>query len=578
MNLKLRRDSDVWNALICALFAVLCIVVSWPICGSGFDDDWSYAHIALNFARTGKLKYDGWAAPILLFQAMWGGWIIRLFGFSFTFLRLSTIPFAAGCAALTYYLGRKSGLSGAASCFGSATIASSPLFVPLAASFMTDVYGCFFCLLSLYCGICAMEDERRHARLWLIFAVAVGLMGGANRQIAWVAPLVVLSVAIWHSRSRTWSPPFALFLLLSAVAIMLLLLRWHSRQPLVVSEAAIDPDTTQGLVRHVALMTSVVCAHALTVVLVCLPAFVCFLDIGSVVSRHNLLKGFLPVGLMLAAMPLASVIGLQPRKLAPWIPNIVTTAGILRSGQDLLGDRPVVLPIALRLGITAIVFASLSYAIAALLSPVFLNVRRRGRTFASVSISARVLLSFSFIYFSLLLIPAYEGLSSDRHVLLVLPAAVVLALKLFESYRSRVPWFGWAVLGLYACYGIATTHDYYAGLRARVAAFDLLRSEGILPGKIDAGLEIDAWTQLELAGRMNNPLVRSPVDAYVPTPRTYPFWLSTYTTSLHPDYYLAWSGVPGLIRSPDKPILFSSWLPPFRRQVVILIRKDGAPS
>jgi hypothetical protein len=59
----------------------------------------------------------------------------------------------------------------------------------------------------------------------------------------------------------------------------------------------------------------------------------------------------------------------------------------------------------------------------------------------------------------------------------------------------------------------------------------------------------------------------------VSLPQIYPYWLSTYTTSLHPDYYLAWSGVPGLVQSDTKPILFSSWLPPFHRQVVILIKE-----
>jgi hypothetical protein len=266
-------------------FAVLCIVVAWPVCAAGFDDDWSYSHIALNFAKTGELKYDGWAAPLLLFQAMWGRLIISLFGFSFTLLRLSTVPFAAGCGALTYYLGRQAGLSVASSLLGSGTIAASPLFVPLAASFMTDVYGCFFCLLSLYFGIRAMVDGRKHAKLWLICAVLVGIAGGANRQIVWVAPLAVLSMAILRSRSRPWSRSFPAVLLLSLIAIMLLLLRWHTRQPWIVSEVALDPSTPRGLAHHVALMASVVCAHALTVVLVCLPAFVGFLCIWSSVSR-----------------------------------------------------------------------------------------------------------------------------------------------------------------------------------------------------------------------------------------------------------------------------------------------------
>ena len=164
---------------------------------------------------------------------------------------------------------------------------------------------------------------------------------------------------------------------------------------------------------------------------------------------------------------------------------------------------------------------------------------------------------------------------TDRHVLPLVPVVAIILLKYFPSNARGLTWIGWCALGVYGCYAIATTHDYYAGLRARVAAYQNLEARGVPSNQINGGLELDAWTQLELEGHMNNPLVRLPSDGYKPLHLGYPFWLSDYTPAIRPKYFLSWSNVDGLVSSDVAPLLFTTWLPPSPHKVLILTPAPG---
>src|SRR5262249_33278060 len=129
------------------------------------------------------------------------GWI-RIFGFSFDVLRAATIPFSFGFVLLVYALARKVGLTRNFACFAALTVATSPLFLPLAASFMTDVYGSFFITACIYAVVAAAEtNSSRAAKRWLWILAASGIVGGSNRQLVWAAPFVLIPYLVWLKRS-----------------------------------------------------------------------------------------------------------------------------------------------------------------------------------------------------------------------------------------------------------------------------------------------------------------------------------------------------------------------------------------
>ncbi len=60
------------NGLLCALGMAVCVLIARPFAEIGFLDDWSYARTAQLLAQTGHMVYNGWAAPIVGWQAYWG--------------------------------------------------------------------------------------------------------------------------------------------------------------------------------------------------------------------------------------------------------------------------------------------------------------------------------------------------------------------------------------------------------------------------------------------------------------------------------------------------------------------------
>jgi 4-amino-4-deoxy-L-arabinose transferase-like glycosyltransferase len=188
-----------------------------------FNDDWSYSHIALNFFRLGHMAYDGWCTPTLLVQALWGSLLIRTFGFSFELLRFSTLLVAVGCAVLLQRLGRSAGLTPITATFASLALVTSPLFIPLATSFMTDVWACFFMLLCFYLAVKALTSMR--PALWLTAALIAGFVGGLDRQTVYIAPGSALLWALWRWRREPRMLGAVVFLLAALGVGALLALR-----------------------------------------------------------------------------------------------------------------------------------------------------------------------------------------------------------------------------------------------------------------------------------------------------------------------------------------------------------------
>ena len=78
--------------MVCGLVVVVCILACRPFAEIGFIDDWSMARTARIFAQTGHVAYNGWAAMPEGWQIAWGAFFIRLFGYSYTTIRLSLLP------------------------------------------------------------------------------------------------------------------------------------------------------------------------------------------------------------------------------------------------------------------------------------------------------------------------------------------------------------------------------------------------------------------------------------------------------------------------------------------------------
>ncbi len=165
--------------------------------------------------------------------------------------------------------------------------------------------------------------------------------------------------------------------------------------------------------------------------------------------------------------------------------------------------------------------------------------------------------------------PAY-----DRYLIAFLPLVAIPLLR-FRQVRGngRVSRWSWALLALFAIYGVLTSHDSFAIHRARLASAEALVKAGIPRTEIMAGFEFDGWTQLETAGYVNNWQMENPIGLYrqlkcTDPPRVVQQWFLYLMSSVQPRYFVGISRSPGLVDAANPPVEYTTWFPPARREVV----------
>ena len=157
--------------MLCALLTGLAVIAAYPVVEMGVIDDWSYTRTALDLVRTGHVVYNGWATAMLGWQIVWAALFIKLIGYSMLVVRMSTLPLAMGCAVLMFSVSARCGLNWRNAFLATCTVVLSPAFVPIAASYMTDVPGLFSILLCLYLCLRALGTKTEGSAIaWLAAA------------------------------------------------------------------------------------------------------------------------------------------------------------------------------------------------------------------------------------------------------------------------------------------------------------------------------------------------------------------------------------------------------------------------
>jgi hypothetical protein len=266
--------------------------------------------------------------------------------------------------------------------------------------------------------------------------------------------------------------------------------------------------------------------------------------------------------------------------------NTVTQVGVLNGGAETLGSRPVILTHLVR-GVLKVALAAGGIVTAATLAgvlrrekPSLESARPAANPEAAGMLWFTYLLAPSCLLYALILF--YRGILFDRYLIPLFPVLVIPLLWWRQrSSRNSPPALGWAVLGLLALYGVAATHDYFAASRARVEAVAALTAAGIPRTSIMAGLEIDAWTELEHAGHIAPASIPARLEAAgaFRTPRRYPIsrpvWVWAHIPSIDPAYFVTFSRLDGLQDSTFPPVRYRIWLPPSERQVLTQVAMEA---
>jgi hypothetical protein len=145
-----------------ALFVVVILIVR-PWGDFPLNDDWQYARVTKALAETGRFQLDVKIAPSLVAQAYLAAPFVRLFGFSHTLLRLLTMALALVLLRAIDRILTFGGASRPVRLLGSTLLIVNPIFLNVALSFMTEIWGYVLALSAAW--IWFAERTRRGDRV-----------------------------------------------------------------------------------------------------------------------------------------------------------------------------------------------------------------------------------------------------------------------------------------------------------------------------------------------------------------------------------------------------------------------------
>jgi hypothetical protein len=563
-----------WEGLVCGCVVVAAICGSHPYAEMGFIDDWSYVKTVFEYARTGHFVYNGWATAMLGWQIPWGALFVKLFGYSFTAARLSMLPVDLAAIWLFYSILERFGIERRNAVFGTLTLGLSPLFIPLGASYMTDVPGLFVILLCLYLCLRAIDARNaRNALLWLALAAGTNVAGGTVRQIAWLGALVMVPSTAWLMRRRQRALVTGALLWAFSAAGIFACLRWWNRQPYGVPERIAQGPVSSAMVAHLGaeLLKALLCTCLLVfpLLIAWLPRYKTFPQRIRVTLAALILA-------LAAAAYILHLHGTLEHRVAPWLGHVIGTESMFSSTGEMLGTRAVTLNLFWRTLLSLGVIA----AAGACLVDTWL-CRRHNQSVADEPDSrlrkaAYLLGLYTVCYCSLLVSRGLYSFIYDRYLLGVVPVAMIVILLLYETnVRKMLSLWPFFILAAISSYAVAATHDWFALSRARVQAVALVRAQGVPLRRIQGGFDFDGWTQLENAPSVNWAAIENPPNTYRPygpdpglaSPCRLNF--SAYTPTINPEYFVVFKPMPCLDASQFGPINYHNWLPPHTRSIFI---------
>jgi hypothetical protein len=550
------------HAIFCALAVLLCELISHPFAEMGISDDGPYVVMVHTLATTGHILYTGWAAPMLVWQLILAAGFVKLFGFSYSVVRMSTILIASVMAFVLQRILVRASISERNATFGTLALVLSPLYLVLSATFLTDITGLFAIVICLYGCLRALQSATdRSAIAWLVFAVITNAIFGTSRQIAWLGILVMLPSTLWLLRSRRRVIITGAAAALTGVLFIVVCLQWLKHQPYSIPEHVL-PD-----IFPVAHTIGEFVHTFLDVPFLLLPIFALFLpQIWKARTRVRILIASVSLVYLLLAIHLRYShpdFLLEPTAGARggWV-------GIhgIHEGTDLLGEPPIFLHTGLQILITIVSIGGLLGLIASFTRSLASKISTPGSPYPSVSWKQlAILLGPYTAAYTLLLLPRATNLLFDRYMLAPLVILVLCLVRYYQDTISpRIPIAGVLLVAIMAGFGVVHTHNTFAFYRARVALAAELHSAGIPDTSVDNGWEHNFDIELQHSDHINFPTIVVPAHAYVLTPPPPPnickvFWYD-YTPHIHARFGVSFDPNSCYGPAPFAPVHYSRWL------------------
>jgi len=503
-------------ALFCAFCVLVCELISRPTVEMGISDDTPYVLMARHLAATGHIAYNAWATAMLGWQLYIGAAFIKLFGFSFTAVRMSTLLVSLATVILVQRIFVRAGITERNAVLATLTLVLSPLYLLLSVTYMSDIFGLFATVICLYGCLRALYAATPNATiLWLCFAVATNGFFGTARQIAWLGILVMLPSTLWLLRAQRRVLIAGSAATLAGALFIFACLQWFKHQPYSVPEHIFGPtfplfDT----------FFSMMC-FSLVIPFLLLPIVALFLP--------TLRKQSPKILAVFAILMLGYLfLGIYPSHLRGGFPleptmggggNWISVHGT-HEGHHLQGKPPLFLTVPVQALITIVCFGGL---LAIVLSVWNFFSQRRASINPQPAIDSQwkqlafLLVPYACAYMVLLIPRAGTGWIYDRYTLEMGLVALIFLVRYYQQrIQPQIPTAGIVLIVIMAITGVAITHNHFALYRARVALANELLASGIPDTSVDNGFEYNFAVELRVAGHLNEENVVFPANASVP--------------------------------------------------------------
>jgi hypothetical protein len=545
-------------ALFCAAALLLCELISRPFAPMGIVDDGPYILMAQHVANTGHIAYNGWAAPMIGWQLYLAAAFIKLFGFSNTTVRMTTLLVAM---LLAFFLQRilvRAGISERNATIATLALVLSPLYLMLSAIFMTDISGFFAVVLCLYGCIRALQASTSRATIaWLCFAIATNTVFGTSRQIAWLGALVMVPSTLWLLRAQRRVLIAGIAATLAGVLFIFACMQWLKHQPYLLPEhLLVKPFPIAHTVAALGYLFA-------DIPFLLLPILALFLP--EIRKTRPAVLAFISLFCVAYLLLVFHWRHIHPNLLLePTMRDWVNIHGIFE-GSSLQGDEPIFLHRGIQFLLTIASLGGLIGLIASLL-------RRRPTTIPAPlpeTISWRqlgiLLLPFTLAYTLLLAPRAAAMVLYDRYAFALLLVVLLCAVRYFQQrVHFQLPFAGIALVALMALCAVAMTHNNFAFYRARAALAAELRAAGVPDTSVDNGWEYNSTVQIQHGNYVNDSNLTTPHNAYIPTPPPPPGTCPMHTydafPQIHPLFGISFDPNACYGRAPFAPIHYSRWL------------------
>jgi hypothetical protein len=567
------RLRALWPLLACLLLFALLVVLINPLHDYPLGDDWEYARSVQRLITTGQFYRSPVVQATVFFPALWGALFSWLLGFSFTTLRLSTLPLAAGTLAVFYLTLRELGFTPARCVLGTLALMVTPLFVFNALSFMTDVPFLFWVVVSIWCSARAFRLGRVR---WLWLGAVGAALAFLTRQLGLALPVAAaLTVLIYRPR-RDWPGWLAAALIVPALAALGFFAWQALARQTTWADSAITGAGTLQFIFNIDLPAALgrrVVVMLLSLNMYLLPLWLAFAfrwrEGWAAFQRLAGWLRWLAAGLLLFFLASVTYFGLRG-DWWPYTRGSLTNAGLWPAlaffayPNDV---RPPFWPMPVWIALTylgALLGLAFLVMLLARLAGAWPAGAGRLRRPAALLAALRALAAErALVYLSnlaLLGLVLIYPLFVERYFLPFLPGAILLFLE--AAIELRPSWrLGGAALALLGLFSIMLMWDYFDWHTARWQGSQALVAHGLQLEKLDAGYEWTGWLLSDEAYAYINahhvPVTADPIQYVV-----------------DPEYMVTFTPQPGYTVAQEWPF-FSPFRPGGHDHLLLL--KRGAP-